>query len=597
MNTKYNLWVLAICLTCLGTTSNFGQTYPVDWTVAGPSSWLLDDNWMTSDGFMATPTADVDEFANFTNGGVAVVDGPADDVVGLVLANGTVQIEQNGSLDVLGEITLGAAGTLSVGPGSLAAEDLSNNGRIELLSDAAQFQVRNDYTRMGTVALQIDSATSPKITVDGSATLAGVLEPSFGTGVSLAYGAKWDFLTADTLAVGNVRINSSETMPTGLALQITSDTNTASLEVKNVPVLEIDRATGSIDIRNIVGGPLEITGYTIGSQLGLLDATNWQSLESQQTDSWRQAPSSEFGISEVMLPFSSSTLAVGESLNIGSAYHGAGANPRQEDVQFLYSTPDGNVFPGHVTYSGPANDLVLRIDPETGEAAIQNLSKNSEPFIVTGYSVLSPDSELLVDGWIGLAESGEEGWVEANPVAHGLTELIPDSSLAIGRNTVIPIGAIVGAGTTPNLEFLYSIPNGDVLDGTIEFGPIGGAMLIGDCNLDGTLNGMDFDCVGTISERDAVLDALNSVPGDLDGNGSVNFADFLVLSGNFGASDVNYSGGNIDLMNGVDFADFLALSSNFGYVASGATSVPEPSTSMPLALSGLAIITSLRRRR
>ncbi len=86
----------------------------------------------------------------------------------------------------------------------------------------------------------------------------------------------------------------------------------------------------------------------------------------------------------------------------------------------------------------------------------------------------------------------------------------------------------------------------------------------GDCNTDGVLNAADLSCVGNIEERDLVLDELDTLPGDLDGDGEVAFADFLVLSNNFGKDVDGYSEGDIDLSGSVGFADFLTLSNNFG---------------------------------
>ena len=70
---------------------------------------------------------------------------------------------------------------------------------------------------------------------------------------------------------------------------------------------------------------------------------------------------------------------------------------------------------------------------------------------------------------------------------------------------------------------------------------------VGDCNLDTTLNADDLSCISDIPARDAVLEALNTLPGDLDGNGQVEFGDFLVLSANFGTDSPAYTDGNIDL--------------------------------------------------
>lgn len=93
------------------------------------------------------------------------------------------------------------------------------------------------------------------------------------------------------------------------------------------------------------------------------------------------------------------------------------------------------------------------------------------------------------------------------------------------------------------------------------------APITGDCTEDGLLTSDDLACVTHIEERDAVLDAVDTLPGDLDGSGGVAFADFLVLSNNFGKDVASYSDGDIDLNGAVDFADFLVLSNNFGATA------------------------------
>lgn len=84
--------------------------------------------------------------------------------------------------------------------------------------------------------------------------------------------------------------------------------------------------------------------------------------------------------------------------------------------------------------------------------------------------------------------------------------------------------------------------------------------------------------------------------GDLDGNGKVEFADFLVLSGNFGKEVAGHADGDIDCNGKVEFADFLTLSGNFGREVGGAQSVPEPSSFLLFGLAGL-MGGLLRRRR
>ena len=89
----------------------------------------------------------------------------------------------------------------------------------------------------------------------------------------------------------------------------------------------------------------------------------------------------------------------------------------------------------------------------------------------------------------------------------------------------------------------------------------------------------------------------SDLAGDIDANGEVDFADFLVLSNSFGSA-VDPPGTNGDL-NGdgnVDFPDFLILSGNFGQSATTVAAVPEP-TGLVLLLFGVGILGLARQRR
>lgn len=85
--------------------------------------------------------------------------------------------------------------------------------------------------------------------------------------------------------------------------------------------------------------------------------------------------------------------------------------------------------------------------------------------------------------------------------------------------------------------------------------------------------------------------------GDLDGNGQVEFADFLILSNGFGQAVADHTEGDIDCNGQVEFADFLVLSSNFGSsVGAEASAVPEPSGLALLSIAGM-LLGLVRRRK
>lgn len=74
-----------------------------------------------------------------------------------------------------------------------------------------------------------------------------------------------------------------------------------------------------------------------------------------------------------------------------------------------------------------------------------------------------------------------------------------------------------------------------------------------------------------------VTDVFETLLGDANLDKRVDFADFLLVSQNFG-QDGDWADGNFDGLGGVDFSDFLYVSNNFGESAA-AVAVPEPVTS------------------
>lgn len=82
--------------------------------------------------------------------------------------------------------------------------------------------------------------------------------------------------------------------------------------------------------------------------------------------------------------------------------------------------------------------------------------------------------------------------------------------------------------------------------------------------------------------------------GDFDGNGKVEFADFLVMSATFG-TEAGADQGDVDCNGRVEFADFLVLSANFGQEVGAVSAVPEPHSFLLFA-AGAMIVGWLRQR-
>ena len=90
--------------------------------------------------------------------------------------------------------------------------------------------------------------------------------------------------------------------------------------------------------------------------------------------------------------------------------------------------------------------------------------------------------------------------------------------------------------------------------------------------------------------------ASRGIQGDLDGNGTVAFNDFLVLSDNFSQSASTYEAGDINCNTVVEFDDFLVLSGNFGQSAAAA-SVPEPTSNVLAMLSAFLMLPFRKKRK
>ncbi len=87
---------------------------------------------------------------------------------------------------------------------------------------------------------------------------------------------------------------------------------------------------------------------------------------------------------------------------------------------------------------------------------------------------------------------------------------------------------------------------------------------------------LSFSLLGEVTElcEDPRVQA-----GDFNQNGTVEFADFLLLSTNFGLSGPGIVG-DTNCNSSVEFADFLVLSQNFGQAVGSVRAVPEPTTSV-----------------
>lgn len=539
-------------------------------------NWNVDASWMVDGNPAVVPDFGFSESAQINTGGTAIVDSAVPDIEDLTVSNGVLDVQTTGSLSMLfggfdtgGRMTIGTAGRVQVaGSGTLFTErGATNNGVLAITGTDADVEIGGNFTNTssGTVEANISGPMHSAITVGETAVLGGTLLANFD-GVTPAFGDGWDIIQANSFDgnFSSVETTGVPALEKGLIYESVISGNTARLEVGNTLQLTVNRLTGELTVSNLIGGDLDVIGYTIQSANQLLDVANFNGLMDQGVGDWQEANIKPTHLAELNLT-GSSTLAVGGEVSLGNGYAPGPQPPAMEDLTFTFLTADHQQKQGIVEFTGPINDLVLRIDPETGQGAIQNLSPFIDPFDVTGYSVTSASESLTPGSWNSFAASGEagEGWDEANPQAAAVAELNLTGSQLFDTNTQIGIGQIFDPAGTRDLIFEFTTTAFDRLVGTVEYGSL--------------------EPVGM------------GLASDFNNDNMVDLQDFNILKANFGATGASMAEGDANMDGNVNLEDFNILKGQFGQ--SGAAAVPEPSTWL-LTILGTAVLFagSIRRK-
>ena len=176
-------------------------------------------------------------------------------------------------------------------------------------------------------------------------------------------------------------------------------------------------------------------------------------------------------------------------------------------------------------------------------------------------------------------------------------------TLGLGQQTVDGLPFAMGgqaapgnAAGEPSEVYLSDVRLYDHPLSPQEIAELAGISTPGDCNGDGMVDIADANCTPD-DQLDGFLASLDppSLRGDADGDGEVQFSDFVILSENFGSAG-QYTDGDFDKDAEVQFSDFVILSGNFGQSGGAvAAAVPEPA-GMTLAVIGLLLAGCARRR-
>jgi hypothetical protein len=578
-------------------TIQFITTGTGDWNTALNWEALPPDppgNFVPGDGFPG-------EVATISNGGTATLTAPAlNDITGLVIgqsgfgnSQGTLNFSGTGALIATGAVRVGnnglgvvnmtggslTVGELRVGGAGNSAVNLSGNASVS--ADIARlqritritgpnvgFEVASELSVGGTFIAEITGANHSVIDATGiPATVSGALQVSYNGPVP-AFGKTWTLIDAGSVngQFASVDFLGTPTLPRGGAFDVrynTGGNGNVEVAVGNRLVLTVDRASGATRIENPLGAPIVLNGYDISSANGLLSPAEWDSLSDTGIGGagWQEANPAAEHLSELNL-LGSHSIAVSASRNLGEAYLAGAIRRQDEDLVFQYSTPDGRVLDGIVEYLGAVNDLVLKVDPATGEAALQNLSPHVS-FNIKGYDITSASGSLSAAGWTSFQDTGDAGpnWFEANPSPNHLSELNLLSSTNFTSGVQVHLGDIFSNGGTRDLVLQFVTTSGEVLEGTVEYGTI--------------------DEVGQ--------------EGDTNGDGLVNLDDLNAVRNNFGGSGAPGIPGDSFPFDGVvDLDDLNAVRNNFG--AGSSQSVPEPSAAL-LGLVAIAALGGWRRVR
>jgi hypothetical protein len=315
--------------------------------------------------------------------------------------------------------------------------------------------------------------------------------------------------------------------------------------------LVINPRTGAASLRNDTGAAINIDGYLMTSTTAAFNPATWTSLQDAGLAGWQESNPSNIHLSELNLT-SSFSLGAGASRSLGSPYIPlvpTAIGQPETPVMFTYGTPGvpGSIL-GDVVFS-PQNTIVLKIDPASGNATLENQS--NFPVNIDALLITSSTGVLDATGWNGLAESGVAGWTAGTGSANRLAEgNLTGSTLLAANGGTRAIGKPINAGLLT-----------DETDVQLEYHVAGG---------------------GAVSVVGGVLFAAAGLAGDFNGDSRVDGADFLVWQRGVGGTH--------------NAATLATWKANFGMggAEAAAGAVPEPAG---LALLTIAAAPLMARRR
>jgi len=192
---------------------------------------------------------------------------------------------------------------------------------------------------------------------------------------------------------------------------------------------------------------------------------------------------------------------------------------------FVMTKTDG--FVRKLVGMDAANQLVLHIDPMTGNSKIENRSAGGTT--IEGYSVLSQSGSLRPDDafWNSLTDQSTSGWVEASPTANALSELSPQSQLVVPSSGNLNLGSPFNPAGAQDITFEFQVVgNTGATTGIVVYG----SLLAGDFNRDGSVNASDY----VIWRKSNGQTVARGFGADGNGDGLVDYSDYQLWTSHFG---------------------------------------------------------------
>lgn len=508
---------------------------------------------------------------------------------GLLLGNGIgsvgrLEIQAGGSIAVPGTVTdttgvrvgegNNGRGFLTIdGTGSLSGRSINLNGQTDGFeeSDWSAITLSDNASLTSTTANiqfnRVIEVTGPNVTIDSATDIGfgtrgrylanitgsshsimraagnlqldgGVLIPSFSGSATPTEGSTWDLFDSATTAGQFDEVRVPGRVPgQGFVLETRPGGNgvITSLAIRSTLVLEVDRDTGSVQITQPFGSTVDMDGYSIESASGNLGSGTWTSLDSQNISDWTEANASSTALNELK-PTSFTTVS-GAGFDLGQAYtpdFSVFGQTIDEDLVFEYSdTTTGQIVQGEVIYTGTkVNDLVLIVDPSSGEAQLRNTSNAS--LSLDGYKISSESGALTTGGWTSLETQASADWFEAEESSMTLAELLPEGDEVLGANQGYNLGALFSTSGEQDLVVEYLQDGANVLQaGQVLYDllPDLPDAHLGDYNGDGTVDAADYTVW-----RDSLGSSGAGLAADGDGNNVIDTNDYSIWRANYGNS-------------------------------------------------------------